>query len=85
MKNVPISTPFTSIRFSLGQRGGWPLIMFLTPDGEAILGRHLFPAGFQVRTTRLSASTRLSQTTGMRNGTRPSGTAQALNKGLQKV
>ena len=26
-------------------RGGWPLTMFLTPDGEAVLRRHLFSAG----------------------------------------
>ena len=26
----------------LGEHGGWPLTMFLTP-GRAVLGRHLFP------------------------------------------
>ena len=26
-----------------GEQGGWPLTMFLTPDAQAVLGRHLFP------------------------------------------
>ena len=26
-----------------GEQGGWPLTMFLTPDAQALLGRHLFP------------------------------------------
>ena len=41
---------------ALGEQGGWPLTMFLTPKGEPILGRHLFskrsplrPAGFRRR------------------------------------
>ncbi len=29
----------------LGQQGGWPLTMFLMPDGAAVLGRHLFSEG----------------------------------------
>ena len=40
----------------LGEQGGWPLTMFLTPEGETLLGRHLFsaraalrPAGFSRR------------------------------------
>ena len=28
----------------MGQQGGWPLTMFLTPRGRALLGRHLLPA-----------------------------------------
>ena len=27
----------------LGEQGGWPLTMFLTPDGRAGVGRHVFP------------------------------------------
>ena len=30
---------------ALGEQGGWPLTMFLTPDAEPFLGRHLFSAG----------------------------------------
>ena len=28
----------------MGQQGGWPLTMFLTPSGRAVLGRNLLPA-----------------------------------------
>ena len=27
----------------MGEHGGWPLTMFLTPAGRAVLGRHVFP------------------------------------------
>ena len=27
----------------MGEQGGWPLTMFLTPDGEPFWGGHLFP------------------------------------------
>ena len=33
----------------MGQQGGWPLTMFLTPDGRAVLGRHLFSARAALR------------------------------------
>ena len=43
----------------LGEQGGWPLTMFLTPEGRAGLGRHLFsedlalrPAGLRRRAAR---------------------------------
>ncbi len=38
-----------------GEHGGWPLTMFLTPDGRAVLGRHLFPAGAALGTAGLPA------------------------------
>ena len=34
---------------ALGEQGGWPLTMFLTPDARAVLGRHLFPAEAALR------------------------------------
>jgi uncharacterized protein len=37
----------------LGQSGGWPLTMFLTPDGEPYWGGHLLPAGEQVWPSRI--------------------------------
>ena len=37
----------------LGEHGGWPLTMFLTPDGRAVLGRHLFPQDLALRQARL--------------------------------
>ena len=30
---------------AMGEQGGWPLTMFLTPDARAVLGRDIFPAG----------------------------------------
>ena len=33
--------------------GGWPMTVFLTPDGRAVLRRHLFPAGRPPRPARL--------------------------------
>ena len=46
----------------LGEQGGWPLTMFLTPDARADLGRHVFsedvalrPAGFRRRAARSGA------------------------------
>ena len=59
----------------LGEQGGWPLTMFLTPDGRAGLGRHVFsedvalrPAGLRRRAARgraavsRGAATRSSRT-----------------------
>ena len=47
----------------LGEQGGWPLTMFLTPHGRAGVGRHLFPerialrpAGFRRRAARGGAA-----------------------------
>ena len=33
----------------MGQQGGWPLTMFLTPERRAVLGRHLLPARAALR------------------------------------
>jgi uncharacterized protein len=40
---------------ALGEQGGWPLTMFLAPDGDAVLGRHLFPEGKPLRPAELQA------------------------------
>ena len=37
----------------LGEQGGWPLTMFLTPDGEPIWGGTYFPQHVALRQTRL--------------------------------
>ena len=37
----------------LGEQGGWPLTMFCTPDGRAVLGRHLLPLSRAVRPAEL--------------------------------
>ena len=37
----------------MGQQGGWPLTMFLTPRRRALLGRHILPAGAALRPPRL--------------------------------
>ena len=43
-RNAPISTLSTNTPFNfLGQQGGWPLTMFLTPDGEPFWGGTYFP------------------------------------------
>ena len=39
----------------MGQQGGWPLTMFLTPDRRAVLGRDLFPARAALRPAGLRA------------------------------
>ena len=36
--------------------GGWPMTVFLTPDGHAVLRRHLLPAERSSRSARLPAS-----------------------------
>ena len=38
---------------ALGEQGGWPLTMFLTPDGEPIWGGTYFPEGRALRPARL--------------------------------
>ena len=38
-----------------GEQGGWPLTMFLTPDAQALLGRHLFPEAAALRPAGLHA------------------------------
>ena len=38
-----------------GEHGGWPLTMFLTPDGRAVLRRHLLPAARRPRAARRSS------------------------------
>ncbi len=38
---------------ALGEQGGWPLTMFLTPDGEPIWGGTYFPPDRPLRPTRL--------------------------------
>ena len=37
----------------MGEQGGWPLTMFCTPDGRAVLGRHLLPASGALRPAEL--------------------------------
>ena len=50
---------------ALGEQGGWPLTMFLTPDARAVLGRHLFSARAALGPARTSArSSRRSRTPG---------------------
>ncbi len=41
----------------LGEHGGWPLTMFLTPGRRAVLGRHLFPAARPLRPAGLRQCT----------------------------
>ncbi len=43
---------------ALGEQGGWPLTMFLTPDGRAVLGRHLLPARGPLRPAGLRPGAR---------------------------
>ena len=38
---------------AFGERGGWPLTMFLTPDRRTVLGRHLFSEGSAIWPARL--------------------------------
>ena len=35
--------------------GGWPMTVFLTPDGRAVLRRHVLPAGAAARAARRSS------------------------------
>ncbi len=61
-----LDTIYMNALHAMGEQGGWPLTMFLTPAGRAVLGRHLFSAGAALRPAELSASadrdrTRLSR------------------------
>ena len=54
---------------AMGQSGGWPMSMFLTPDTQTLLWRDLFPPGKPVRTGGVSrglakASRHLEERTG---------------------
>ena len=40
----------------LGEQGGWPLTMFLTPDGEPVWGGTYFPQDLALRPARLSST-----------------------------
>ena len=40
----------------LGEQGGWPLTMFLTPDRRAVLGRHVFSEGGRATAGRPSST-----------------------------
>ena len=40
----------------MGEHGGWPLTMFLTPAGRAVLGRHLFPEARAATASRPSST-----------------------------
>ncbi len=40
---------YMSALHHLGEHGGWPLTMFLTPGGRAVLGRHLFSQDLALR------------------------------------
>ena len=42
-KSGPTSTRFTWPRFRLWRPGGWPMSMFLTPDGRPFFGGTYFP------------------------------------------
>ena len=44
---------YMSALHHLGEHGGWPLTMFLTPARRAVLGRHLFPEDRALRQARL--------------------------------
>ena len=37
----------------LGEQGGWPLTMFLTPQAEPVMGRHIFSEGRPLRAPRI--------------------------------
>ena len=41
---------------ALGEQGGWPLTMFLTPDGEPFWGGTYFPKDGALRPARLSST-----------------------------
>ena len=69
----------------LGQQGGWPLTMFLTPDGEPFWGGTYFPPdsrygrpGFPQVLTTISEYWHEKRDKALE-------TAEALNNGLQKV
>ena len=40
---------YMSALHHLGEQGGWPLTMFLTPEGRTGLGRHVFPENLALR------------------------------------
>ena len=40
----------------MGEHGGWPLTMFLTPAGRAVLGRHVFPEDRAATASRPSST-----------------------------
>ena len=40
---------YMSALHHLGEQGGWPLTMFLTPEGRAGLGRHVFSENLALR------------------------------------
>ncbi len=48
-----IDTIYQSALALIGEQGGWPLTMFLTPGRRAVLGRHLFSARAALRPPRL--------------------------------
>ena len=43
---------------ALTGHGGWPMTVFLTPDGRAVLRRHVLPAGAAARAAELPAGAR---------------------------
>ena len=74
----------------LAQRaGGWPLTMFLTPEGSAVLRRHLFPAAARATACRLSrpaasASRRSSARSAPRSRRRTSEVLDALARSVPR-
>ena len=57
-------------RAAVTGHGGWPMTVFLTPDGRAVLRGHLFPAGDRARACRASRSV-------LQRSPRPIGAARA--------
>ena len=51
-----IDTIYMNALHMLGEQGGWPLTMFLTPQARTLLGRHVFSAGAAFRSARVPAS-----------------------------
>ncbi len=63
----------------MGEHGGWPLTMFLTPEGRAVLGRHVFPEDEPLRQARLRRrAARTSRASSARTRRASSRTARAL-------
>ena len=69
----------------LGQRGGWPLTMFLTPDGEPFWGGTYFPPDSRYGQPGFPQVLSAVSDYWYEKRDKALETAQALNKGLQKV
>ena len=49
-----LDTIYQSALAMLGEPGGWPLTMFLTPNGEPYWGGNLFPTNTALRAAWIS-------------------------------